>query len=223
MFSGIVEGIGTVREVDATVREVDATAAQQQETSDKRAMRIVIEAPAAIMRRLKRGVSIAAQGVCLTVTDTMRRKRRFAADIISTTYAHTTIGQWKVGREVNLETALSVGGVFGGHLVQGHVTGVGTVRRVSDETEHERAIDCTIDSDQRIAIVQKGSITIDGISFTVAKCSDDGFAVGITPHTWAETTVHHLRVGSQVNIETDVFLRAAAEQLQRMIAQAGRQ
>ena len=125
MFSGIIQAMGTVRKIDDTAND----------GKQARRLHIAIEAPAVIIRGLRRGASIAVQGICLTVTDRARRRSTFEADVISTTYDSTTIGQWVVGDRVNLESSLSVGAEFGGHIVQGHITGMATVRQIDDDAD----------------------------------------------------------------------------------------
>lgn len=208
MFSGIVQATGKVH----GVRELH---------NDEQRLQLDIEVPRKLIRKVRRGASIAVQGVCLTATNISYRRRFFTADVITPTYDRTTVGQWHIGKIVNLELALSVGMEVSGHIVQGHITGVATVK----QTEHDanrggRCIEFAINSEQRVAIIDQGSIAIDGVSLTIASCNEECFMVGIIPYTWQYTTLGLLTAGNMVNIETDLFLRAALQQLRPITAQA---
>lgn len=208
MFSGIVQAMGRVREV----RELH---------NDEQCLQLDIEMPRTLIRQIRRGASIAVQGICLTATRVSYRKRFFTADAITPTYDRTTMRHWRVGTAVNLERSLSVGMEFGGHIVQGHVTGVAKIERIDHGTNGgERRIEFAIDSEQRAAIIDQGSITIDGVSLTVANCDAERFTVGIIPYTRQHTTLGLLATGETVNIETDLFLRAALQQLRFITTQA---
>ena len=160
--------------------------------------------------RLALGESIAVNGACLTVT--ARRDRRFTVDVSPETLRRTTLGDLPPGRRVNLERALRMGDRMGGHLVQGHVDGVGrleTIRRDGEWLLYRfRA--------PRILVpylVEKGSIAVDGVSLTVFACRGPSFTVALIPHTLAETTLGDRRAGDRVNLEADVLLK----QIERML------
>lgn len=184
MFTGIVETTGKVLE------------------RTNRGIRI--ERPAAFTD-LAIGGSISVAGVCLSLTgiDPM------TFDIVPETFARTTLGRVKAGDHVNLERSLSASGRFEGHVVQGHVEGVGTVVDVPT-SDNAWCLTLAIPPPLLPCVIHKGSIAIDGVSLTVAAVTDDRCTVALIPHTLAITTLGHLRLGDGVNIETDVFLRALA-------------
>ena len=148
------------------------------------------------------GDSIAVDGVCLTVVagdDTS-----LAFDVVPETLARSTLGGLEAGSLVNVETALRLGDELGGHMVQGHVDGVGRVRASEPEGDGRRM---WIDVPPEIAAlcVEKGSVTVSGVSLTVASVEEDAFAVALVPHTLAVTTLGGLGVGDAVNVEADVI------------------
>ncbi|MBQ3124580.1 MAG: riboflavin synthase [Clostridia bacterium] len=151
---------------------------------------------------LKLGDSVAVNGVCLTVTSI--KPPYFTADVMPETLRRTGLGTIAKNGEVNLERAMQLGGRFGGHIVTGHIDGTGTV--INKVTE-DNAVLVTISADQNIMqyIVEKGSITLDGISLTVASVATDRFTVSIIPHTAKETTIINGKVGDMINIECDII------------------
>lgn len=151
---------------------------------------------------LVKGESVAVNGVCLTVADCDRT--RFTADVLGETEARTGLAELLPGSSVNLERAMRAGDRFGGHVVQGHVDGRGTV---SAKTARGRDFALTISCPRLIAAatVMKGSIAVDGVSLTVSGLGDDWLRVDIIPTTAAETTLGALRVGDKVNLESDVL------------------
>jgi riboflavin synthase len=160
--------------------------------------------------RLALGESIAVDGACLTVT--ARRDRRFTVDVSPETLRRTTLGDLPPGTRVNLERALRMGDRMGGHLVQGHVDGVGrleTIRRDGEWLLYRfRA--------PRILVpylVEKGSIAVDGVSLTVFACRGPSFTVALIPHTVEQTTLGERKAGDRVNLEADVLLK----QIERML------
>ncbi len=160
------------------------------------------------------GDSIAVNGVCLTVT-TMG-DGFFTADVMAETLRRSTLGDVAVGGHVNLERAMAAGGRFGGHMVSGHIDGTGTV---SSLTKEGNATILRIEAEKRILdlIVEKGSITIDGISLTVASVSEEDFTVSVIPHTGDVTTLMERRVGDRVNLENDVV----GKYVQKLLGIAG--
>lgn len=147
------------------------------------------------------GDSIAVNGVCLTVTG--MTGDGFTADVMPETLRRTNLGRLNSDSRVNLERAMAAGGRFGGHIVSGHIDGVGTIRSMRRE---ENAVWVTIAAPTPILrlIVEKGSIAIDGVSLTVAEVTSETFSVSIIPHTGAQTILLSKRPGEQVNLENDV-------------------
>lgn len=194
MFTGIVTDIGTIR-----------TAEQRGD------LRLVIECRYD-MDTVDLGASISCSGCCLTVVD--KGAGWFAVDASAETVGRTAQGAWTEGRRLNLERALKIGDELGGHIVTGHVDGVGTVLGICPEGDSHR-VGIQVSSDLAPYIAEKGSITIDGVSLTVNEVKDqaDGtahFAVNIIPHTWAVTAFSDLQQGQAVNLEIDVLARYLA-------------
>jgi riboflavin synthase len=200
MFTGIVTGIGTIRE------------ARQQGD-----LRLVIAAPFD-PATIAIGASIACSGVCLTVVDRggTAGDAWFAVDLSAETVSRSVPGRWEAGRRLNLEPALKLGDELGGHIVTGHVDGVGEVLGICPEGDSRR-IGIAIPEALAPYLAPKGSITVDGVSLTVNEVADqpDGtchFSVNIIPHTAEVTTLGTLTKGDRVNLEIDVLARY----LQRM-------
>jgi riboflavin synthase len=150
------------------------------------------------------GDSVSINGCCLTVVDGDRSTLAF--DAVPETLARTTLGRLEPGTNVNVEPALKAGEALGGHYVQGHVDGVGRVRTVEPEGDGNRV---WFDGPEDVLryCVEKGSVTVDGVSLTVAGLDDEGFAVALVPHTLAVTTLGSLQPGSEVNLEVDVLAK----------------
>ncbi len=200
MFTGIITALGTIRE------------ARQQ--GDLRAVITCPFDPAGIAM----GASISCSGTCLTVVDKggVAGDAWFAVDISGETVACTVPRRWEVGGQLNLEPALKLGDELGGHIVTGHVDGVGTVLDITPDGDSRR-IGLAVAHELAPYLAAKGSITIDGVSLTVNAVTDqsDGtchFAVNIIPHTAEVTTLGALQPGDKVNLEIDVLARY----LQRM-------
>jgi riboflavin synthase len=187
MFTGIVREVGTVAALEGSDEGV----------------RLEIDAPATAPA-VGVGDSVAIGGVCLTVVAT--DGSRLAFDAVPETLARTALRTLEVGSRVNLEPALRAGDPMGGHVVQGHVDGVGTVRSVEPEGEGRR-IWFDAASDVLRYVVEKGSVAVQGTSLTVAGLDDDGFAVALIPHTLAATTLGDLDPGAPVNLEVDVLAK----------------
>jgi riboflavin synthase len=154
------------------------------------------------------GDSVAVDGVCLTVVET--ENGRLVFDVMQETVARTK----PFGAEVNLEPALRAGEPLGGHYVQGHVDAVATVRSVDTEGDGKR-VWFDAPADLLRYLVEKGSITVDGVSLTVAQLDERGFAVALVQHTLAATTLGELRPGDEVNLETDVLAKYVERLLHR--------
>lgn len=179
MFTGIVEAIGEVVWLKEGSVEV-----------------------ATPFMGLSAGESVAVDGVCLTVTSPAQG--RFIADLSEETVSRTTLGSLKEGDKVNLERPMAADGRFGGHLVQGHVDGIGVVEAIED-LPGSRTV-WVRPHDMRY-IAEKGSVTIDGISLTVASVADRSFSVALIPHTIEVTTAGLLAEGISVNIEFDIIAK----------------
>jgi riboflavin synthase len=184
MFTGIVEELGVIRRV----------------LPGARAGKIVIGAKK-VLEDVHIGDSIAVNGVCLTVVAASADE--FTADVMPETLRKSGLGTLKVGDPVDLERAMAANGRFGGHIVSGHIDGVGRIVEVRPE---ENAVVVTISAPPEILalIVEKGSIAIDGISLTVAKLAPTTFSVSLIPHTAAQTVLLKKRAGDVVNLENDV-------------------
>jgi len=185
MFTGIVEEMGAITSMEKTLAGT----------------RMVILA-SAVMSDLKIGDSVSVNGTCLTVVT--KSERDFAVEISPETLSVTTLGHLGVGAPVNLERAMRLNERLGGHLVAGHVDGVGTIRSRHQEGN---AIFFTIEAPPEVLryCVVKGSITVDGISLTINDVSDHGFTVAIIPHTATVTTLGLKQVNDSVNLESDLI------------------
>ena len=190
MFTGIVEEMGAL-----TAREDGAAPG---------AARLVFSA-ATVTDGTSIGDSISVNGCCLTVVDL--GPGWWAADAVAETLARTNLGALAPGDPVNLERALSLDRRLGGHLVQGHVDGTGRVRTPAPDLEVEAP------ETVRRYLVEKGSVTVDGISLTVVATTADGFTVAVVPHTMAVTTLGRRRPGDLVNLEADVIAKYAEQLL----------
>ncbi|MES2290188.1 MAG: riboflavin synthase [Pseudomonadota bacterium] len=193
MFTGIVSDIGTIT--------------SSAEQGDRR---VVVQC-GYDLSGVAIGASIACSGACMTVVD--KGADWFAADVSGESVSKTASGMWDADKRLNLERALKLGDELGGHIVTGHVDGVGTVVGVCEEGGSHR-VGIRVPDDIAPFIAAKGSVTVDGVSLTVNTVRDaaetsDGthFSVNIIPHTWAVTTLGGLTQGQQVNIEIDVLAR----------------
>ncbi|MBT5299523.1 MAG: riboflavin synthase [Rhodospirillaceae bacterium] len=189
MFTGIVTDIGNVRAIAAD----GDTRLEITTTFDTSAIAI--------------GASICCSGACLTVID--KGSEWFAAMVSAETLSKTTLSDWQVGTPVNLERALRMGDELGGHIVSGHVDGVGTLDASETEGDSTRMI-FEAPSDLIRFIAPKGSITIDGVSLTVNDVTDNTFGINVIPHTQEATTLGALSVGGTVNLEIDMLARYVA-------------
>lgn len=155
-----------------------------------------------VEERIKVGESIAVNGICLTITAV--NKGSILADAMPETVSTTTLKGWHIGREVNLERALTLTDRLDGHIVTGHVDTIGVIKTIQiDEIAYRFIIAC--EKEFLLQIVKKGSIAIDGVSLTVSNRNTDSFEVSIIPHTYHHTTLASLKVGNTVNIETDII------------------
>lgn len=188
MFTGIIEAVGVVRQI--TPRGGD--------------VRLTIESGKLDLADVKLGDSIATSGICLTVIELTGRG--YAADVSNETLRRTSLAQWKVGSRVNLEKALTPSSRLGGHIVSGHVDGVGEIIAFRQDA---RSLYYEVQAPDELAkyIAEKGSITVDGISLTVNAVRGAILSLNIVPHTALETTVGDWGVGSRVNLEVDLLAR----------------
>ena len=194
MFTGIVEELGTVEAVE---RQSDA-------------VRLTVRATT-VLEDAASGDSIAVNGCCLTVAE--RTDATWTADVMAETLAKTGLGSLAAGDRVNLERAVTAGTRLGGHLVQGHVDAVGHVVR-REPGEHWDVVTISMPRDLAPYLVDKGSITVDGVSLTVVEARDDEFTVSLIPETLRRTTLGFRAAGDAVNLEVDVIGKYVARQLQ---------
>lgn len=184
MFTGIIEEIGHVAAIKKGVKSVVLTIKAKK-----------------VLEDAKLGDSIAVNGVCLTVTNLA--KDAFMADVMHETMNRSSFSKLKVGDELNLERAMLAGGRFGGHIVSGHIDGLGIIAEIKKD---DNAYWYKIKTSEEIlrGIVMKGSICIDGISLTVADLDNTSFSVSIIPHTRANTILFKKQLGDCVNLENDI-------------------
>lgn len=203
MFTGLVTDIGRVTSIE--------------DANGIRRIRLESRYPAS---SIQMGASIEHSGVCLTVVEfgaSPRGGSWWTVEAIPETLSRTTLGSWKVGGEVNLELSLKLGDELGGHLVYGHVDGLGRVRSVTPDGDSRRI---RIEIAETLAkfLAEKGSITVDGVSLTVSAVGrsdgSDWFEVAIIPHTWQVTTLGALAAGDRVNLEVDMLARYVARMLE---------
>jgi riboflavin synthase len=198
VFTGIVEELGDVVAIE--------------ELGD--ASRFRLRGPV-VTEGAKHGDSIAVNGVCLTVVDLGNGE--FTADVMAETLNRSSLGALAVGSKVNLERPMALGGRLGGHLVQGHVDGTGTIVE-RKPSEHWEIVKISLPADLTRYVVEKGSITVDGISLTVVDAGLDYFTVSLIPTTLALTTLGAKQPGDPVNLEVDVI----AKYVERMLGDADR-
>lgn len=199
MFTGLIETTGTILSV------ADRPGAR----------RIAISAPT-LAAKLKTGDSIAVSGVCLTALDIDRDI--FQADLAAETVARTSLTHLAPGSVVNLELPTPAGTPLGGHVVQGHVDGTGTlvaldpVTPSAEKSRTDWRMRVEVPENTRRYIVEKGSIAIEGISLTIAAWDGKTVTIAVIPHTWAATNLHSLKAGAPVNVEADILMKWAAQQ-----------
>ena len=193
MFTGLIEAVGRIDRLTQTVT----------------GMRIAVET--ALAPDLADGESVSVNGVCLTVAH--HETNVFSADIGPETARVTTLGTLMPGQSVNLERAMRADSRFGGHFVQGHVDGMGTVREVRIDGD-ARWIRIAFSRELAPFFVSKGSVAVDGVSLTVAALDDGHFDVMIIPFTWAHTSLSALQAGATVNLECDVVGKYVARAVQ---------
>jgi len=186
LFTGLVAGLGTVAEVHSTNDGV----------------RLAIESPLA--RELSEGDSVAVNGVCLTAVGLCGD--RFGADVMHETLRRSSLVEVAAGAKVNLELALKADGRLGGHIVQGHVDGVGAISDTRDDG-FARIVTIAADPELLRYVVEKGSIAVDGVSLTVARVDDGTFDVSLIPETLQRTNLGAAQPGAPVNLEVDILAK----------------
>lgn len=184
MFTGIIEEIGIIRNIVKGSRSIKLTITAKK-----------------VLENTNLGDSIAVNGVCLTVT--ALGKDGFTADVMPESMSKTNMGRLKPGDRVNLERALTLSSRLGGHIVSGHIDGVGDIINMEKD---DNAVRVTLTSVPKVMkyIVSEGSVTLDGVSLTVAHLGDNDFTVSLIPHTAQVTTLLDKKVGDKLNIENDV-------------------
>lgn len=184
MFTGIVEEIGTVKNIIKGSRSIKLAIAAQK-----------------VLENTNLGDSIAVNGVCLTVT--ALGKNGFTADVMPESMSKTNMGKLKPGDRVNLERALTLASRLGGHIVSGHIDGVG---EIIDMEKDDNAVRVTLTASSKVMkyIVSEGSVALDGVSLTVAHLGESDFTVSLIPHTAQVTTLLDKKVGDKLNVENDV-------------------
>ena len=195
MFTGIVEELGTVVSREGPRLRIAATT---------------------VLEDIAMGASIAVNGVCLTVVGWDAEEGWWEADVVDETYARSALGALVPGHRVNLERPVRLSDRLGGHLVQGHVDGVGTILRRSP-SEHWEVVEVSLPRHLGRYLVDKGSITVDGVSLTVVEAHDDRFTVSLIPETLARTTLGLRATGDRVNLEADVI----AKHVEKLLAARG--
>ena len=190
MFTGIVTDIGRVRKVEETARDRRYEIETAWDTAG-----------------IDLGASISHAGCCLTVTE--KGPGWFAVEVSNETLSKTTLGAWKPGDGVNLERAAKLGDEMGGHVVSGHVDGLGRIVSITPEGGSHR-VEVEAPAPLHRYIAAKGSITLDGVSLTVNSVEGQVFSLNIIPHTWDVTTLGRLKVGDPVNLEIDMLARYLA-------------
>jgi riboflavin synthase len=193
MFTGIITHVGRITGI------ADAEGGR----------RLEIEADLDL-ETLALGASVAHSGICLTVAE--KGAGGYGVYASPETLARTTMGGWRTGDRVNLEGSLRLGDELGGHLVFGHVDGVGRITALEPVGESWR-LEIELPAELRPLVAVKGSVGVDGISLTVNEVSDTGMTLMIIPHTWEATTLRHRKVGDPVNLEADMLARYVARQL----------
>ncbi len=193
MFTGIIQKIGEV------------VALQRSGGAGRLAVKAGAWTPPVAL-----GESIAIEGVCLTVAQLASEVLHF--DVLEETFSKTTLGEKKIGDALNLERAVRAGDFLGGHIVSGHVDGVGKIRHLG-RAGTDRVVEVQCGADILQGLVPKGSVALGGISLTVVDVKHDAFTVHIIPHTWENTSLRIARAGDAINLETDVIGKYVARHL----------
>jgi riboflavin synthase len=201
MFTGLIQKIGTV----TGVRPSGSGAIIRIDTGE-------------LSKEISIGDSVAVNGVCLTATGLAGSIVDF--DASGETLKTSTASSLKTGGRVNLELALSATGRLGGHIVQGHVDGIGEIKRISEKGGFYE-LSVSAGRELMSLMVKKGSVSVNGISLTVASITKDDFTVAVIPVTWRDTTLQYLKAGDKVNIEADLIVKTVKSQLEQMLSSGG--
>lgn len=193
MFTGIITELGDIRSLDL---------------SDQ-GLRMAIDIKS-LAAAAELGDSIAVNGACLTVVSKDATVADF--DVSPETLSKTNMASWQLGQQVNLESALCLGDKLGGHMVSGHVDGLGSLLKRTPTGDHE-VFQFELPSDQSVQVVEKGSICIDGISLTCYNCHGQSFEIAVIPHTLQHTNLGKMQVGDRVHLEQDMIGRWVAKLL----------
>lgn len=197
MFTGIIENTGKVEKIE------------------KQGTNINISLSCPFTQELKIDQSVAHNGCCLTVIDIS--DNQYTVSAIQETLDKTNLGTWKVGSIVNLERCVPMGGRLDGHIVQGHIDLIGTIESIENK-DGSHIISVSYQENSSYTTVPQGSITLNGISLTVAKSTENGFSVAIIPYTWEHTNLRFLKVGDMVNLEFDIIGKYIAKLLNKQNA-----
>ncbi len=197
MFTGLVEAVGSVTKLEQLGEQA----------------RLTLDLP--FSAELALGDSVAINGCCLTVAEIAAAGVSF--DLLAQTLAVTSLGGLVTGSPVNLERAMMVGARFGGHFVQGHVDATGKISRLETRGQ-DHILGVSLPPEIHRLCIDKGSLTIDGISLTIAEITADGVVFWITPHTWEHTHLHRAQLGQDVNLEVDVLAKYVDKLLAARIA-----
>ena len=201
MFTGIIETIGAVRQVFQKGQQMQINVDLNRIAEDA-----------------KLGDSIAVSGVCLTVSKLNGTEAAF--DVSIETINRSTLKNLRPAAKVNLERAMSANGRFGGHIVQGHVDGIGRIASIQKQADFA-VFRIEASADLLDQMVLKGSVAVDGISLTVAALDTTGFEIAIIPTTLQETTWQYAKIGDTVNIETDILIKVVKKQLEKILPADG--
>ncbi|MBI2607868.1 MAG: riboflavin synthase [Candidatus Doudnabacteria bacterium] len=191
MFTGIVSNLGQLK--------------------NKNVGAFIFKASPDFCQRISKGASIAINGVCLTAV--RKTKQTFTVEVMPETKARTMLGKLHAGNVVNLELPATPRTFLSGHMVQGHIDGVGVLEKIG-RAGNSRILTIAVAPQISKYLVEKGSIAVNGISLTVISVKPDYFTVGIIPHTWKQTMLNRIKVGDEVNIEVDVL----AKYLKKLLA-----
>lgn len=194
MFTGLIEEIGKIESIISI--------------PGGKGLKISAEK---IIADLKIDDSISVNGICLTVT--RLEDNKFYCEAVGTTLTKTTLQSYSIGEVVNLERAVRLSDRLGGHLVQGHVNGIGTIKQIF-KLGGNYYVEISIPYELKKYLVDEGSIAIDGISLTIAKLEETTVGISVIPHTWNNTIIKNRKPGSKVNIETDVIAKYVEKLLQ---------
>lgn len=203
MFTGIIEGLGKVKLVTGS--------------ADTGPLQLKIEL-GRLAEGCKTGDSLSVNGVCLTVTNLQNTAARF--DIGSETLSKSNLGRLRSGSKVNIERSLKADSRFGGHFVLGHTDGTAAIKKIERKG---RFADMTFTADKVLLddMITKGSVAVDGISLTIAKMDDNGFAVALIPETLKNTTLGFAKAGDKVNIETDIIIKTIKKYVEKLLPTEG--